>query len=180
MQIVTAKRKPMNRNEFREIHHSIGEIERQLKDIQSTLSSDPGYQEALRISKKVGKKGSRRLSQEQLDENARREAAEREFCPGRAKRRKPKTAHDWKDEDPWKPGKRSKNPNRKPSYVIINLPAKQHRKVNRKQIPVPVGEKWVHAGCNVFVRRDVYRCFTTVRDALAKQMDATFQGNWND
>jgi len=184
MQIVTSSRTRGLSNEQKRVPRDSSlhrEIERQLQDIQSTLSSDPDYQEAIHTyRKKIGKKGSRRLSREQLDENARREAAERGRCPLLGQRRKPKAEHDWKDEDPWKPGKRFKDSNRKPSYVIINLPAKQHRRVSRERIPVPVGEKWVHAGCNVFVRRDVYRCFTRVRDALAKQMNATFQGNWND
>ena len=159
----------MNRNEFREIHHSMGEIERQLQDIQSTLVNDPEYREVVRqetthISKKTGKK---------------REATAQENPP-KKKQRKAKKVRDWRDEDPCDPGTRFKDSKRKPPYVIINLPAKQHRKVYRDRTPVPIGEKWVHAGCNVFVRRDVYRCFTRVRDALADQMNATFQGNWND
>ena len=169
----------MTRNELREIHQSIGEIELHLQDIHAIIDSDPEFQEAIRVSKKTGKKGSRRLSREQLEENARREDAAHASCPGKGKRRKPKKRHDWKAEDPWKAPNR-KDSRRKPPYVIINLPAKQHRKANRERTPVPVGEKWVHAGCNVFVRRDVYQCFTTVRDALSKQMSASFEGNWND
>ena len=170
----------MDRRELREIHESMGEIELQLREIRATLLSDPDYQEAIRMSKKkVGKKRYRQTPQEKLDENTQRDV-EQASCPGNGKRRKPKKKRNWKDGDPWKPSKRFKDSNRKPPYVIINLPAKQHRKVNRERIPVPIGERWVHAGCNVFVRRDVYRCFTRVRDVLAKQMNATFQGNWND
>ena len=159
----------MTRNEVREIHHSIGEIERHLCDIHSTLASSPDFKEITRLSKKVGKKGGRRPAS---DHAAGRKA------PKKGKRRK---RRDWKDgDDPWDPEIRFRDSKRKPPYVIINLPAKQHRKANRERLPVPVGENWVHAGCNVFVRRDVYQCFTTVRDALSKQMSASFEGNWND
>ena len=159
----------MTRNEVREIHHSIGEIERHLCDIHSTLASNPDFKEITRLSKKVGKKGARRLPADHA-------AAHKP--PRKGKRRK---RRDWKDgDDPWDPEVRFRDSKRKPPYVIINLPAKQHRKANRERLPVPVGEKWVHAGCNVFVRRDVYQCFTTVRDALSKQMSASFEGNWND
>ena len=159
----------MNRNELRGIHHSIGEIERHLQDIHSTLASDPEYKEITRPSKKVGKKRARRLPPDH---------AVTHKVP--KKRRKAKR-RDWKDgDDPWDPDVRFRDSRRKPPYVIINLPAKEHRKANRERIPIPVGEKWVHAGCNVFVRRDVYQCFTRVRDALSKQMSASFEGNWND
>lgn len=163
----------MTRNEVREIHHSIGEIERHLCDIHATLASDPEFKEITRLSaKKVGKKGARRLSPDH--------AASHKTPKGKGKKRRKAKRRDWKDRDPWDPGVRFKDSRRKPPYVIINLPAREHRKANRERFPVPVGEKWVHAGCNVFVRRDVYRCFTRVRDALAKQMNASFEGNWND
>ena len=161
----------MTRNEVREIHHSIGEIERHLQDIHSTLASDPEFKEIIRLSKKVGKKGSRRLPPDH---------AEARQAPPDKRQKAKKKRRDWKDEDPWDPEVRFKDSRRKPPYVIINLPAKEHRKVNRERTPVPVGEKWVHAGCNVFVRRNVYKCFTRVRDALSKQMSASFEGNWND
>ena len=159
----------MTRNEVREIHHSIGEIERHLCDIHSALASDSEFQEITRLSAKKAGKGARRLPS---DHAASHKAPK--------KRRKAKR-RDWKDgDDPWDPDVRFRDSRRKPPHVIINLPAKEHRKANRERIPIPVGEKWVHAGCNVFVRRDVYRCFTTVRDALSKQMQASFEGNWND
>ena len=161
----------MNRNEMREIHHSIGEIERHLADIHSTLASNPEFKEITRLSKKALRKKSRRPSPDHATSHEAPDAK-----GGRRKARK----REWKDEDPWEPGRRFKDSRRKPPYVLINLPAKEHRKVNRERLPVPVGEQWVHAGCNVFVRRDVYRCFTRVRDALSKQMNASFEGNWND
>ena len=161
----------MNRNEVREVHHSIGEIERHLKDIHSILASEPEFKEPIRYSKKTGRKKTQRLSPDH--------ATARQAPPKSERKRRKK--RDWKDgDDPWDPGVRFRDSKRKPPYVIINLPGKQHRKVNRERIPVPVGEQWVHAGCNVFVRCDVYRCFTTVRDALSTQMSASFEGNWND
>ena len=161
----------MDRNEIREIHHSIGEIERHLCDIHSTLASNPDFKEIIRLVKKVGKKGGHRLSPDQAEPHK----SQHSKAKGKKKKR------DWKyGDDPWDPKVRFRDSRRKAPYVIINLPAKQHRRVNRERIPVPVGQKWVHAGCNVFVRRDVYRCFTRVRDALSKQMNASFEGNWND
>ena len=161
----------MNRNEIREIHHSIGEIERHLQDIHSTLASDSrvsgDHTAFCQEGREEGSSPTCLLITRNLT-RLRRNAA-------RPRRR------DWKDgDDPWDPNVRFRDSRRKPPYVIINLPAKEHRKANRERIPIPVGEKWVHAGCNVFVRRDVYQCFTRVRDALSEQMSASFEGNWND
>ena len=166
----------MDRNELREIHHSIGEIESHLQDIHSTLASDPDFKEITRPMKKFGgKKFGRKKARLSPDHT------ETGKAPGKKGKRRKDKKRDWKDGDaPWDPGVRFRDSRRKPPYVIINLPAKQHRKVNRERIPVPVGQKWVHAGCNVFVRRDVYQCFTKVRDVLSEQMSASFEGNWND
>ena len=70
----------------------------------------------------------------------------------------------------------------KPKVRVIHPSEDTSDQIGRKYARIPVGDKWVHAGCSVFVPKRVYKHFELVRRALSARMDTLIQadssGQW--
>ena len=64
-----------------------------------------------------------------------------------------------------------------PRWKIIYPSDDASDRIGTKYARIPVGDKWVHAGCSVFVPRKVYRHFELVRKALSDRMDTLIQAD---
>ena len=151
----------MKPNEIHEINWSLEQIQNHLRDIYNFMRRDPNYREMFRKKRGFRKKGIQ-------SNRAESPAEERRWngCPRKGKRRrtpKHKRKANWVE----RMGSRKKLPK-----VRIVFPTESAKgEIDKHYAPVPVGNKWVHVGCFVFVPKKVYKHFELVRKALSDRME---------
>ena len=145
----------MEPNEIHEIVWSLEQIQSNLADLHSFLQRDPNYRSRFRK-----KKGFRRRKKTPS------EARRWNGCPAKGKRKKTprhKRKSDWTE--------RMTNRKKLPEIQIVYPSKESTTEIYKQYAPVAVGDKWVHAGCFVFVPRRVYKNFELVRKTLSDRLE---------
>ena len=147
----------MKPNEIHEIHWSLDQIADHIADIHRFLRSDPNYPAD----------GASQVSAQATEENATTQGHVFTLCQGLEQRRMPQqeTAEAQAQQGEVRPGQvlahdtGQRGWGKTQAQVGAHLPRRTEasRRIGRDYARIPLGAKWVHAGCSVFVPRRVYK-----------------------